>query len=149
MLRNHCSRLLIPTLLAMSLGAQVLMMGETSEGFVSLFNGRDLGKWEGNPEVWKVDGGVIVVSMTEATLASTSALFVMGPSEWIIVGPDRLSSVNRPSPAPADFRTGHATVRTGEAFDAVTRAALECNVVPWACGSTVSIDVSREEQSSV
>lgn len=42
--------------------AQQLKMGETSEGFVALFNGRDLGKWEGRPDVWKVEGGTIVGS---------------------------------------------------------------------------------------
>ena len=33
---------------------------ERAEGFVSLFNGRDLTGWEGNPAIWRVENGVIV-----------------------------------------------------------------------------------------
>lgn len=40
--------------------AQVLMKAQTSEGYVSLFNGRDLGQWEGNQQVWKVEGGLLM-----------------------------------------------------------------------------------------
>jgi hypothetical protein len=41
--------------LARALPAQMLMMGEASEGFVSLFNGQDLGRWEGDEQQWKVE----------------------------------------------------------------------------------------------
>lgn len=34
------------------------------EGFQSLFNGRDLTGWDGNPELWKVENGEIVGSTT-------------------------------------------------------------------------------------
>jgi hypothetical protein len=44
------------------LGAQMLKMGEASEGFVLLFNGRDLGQWDGDPRLWKVERGTIVGS---------------------------------------------------------------------------------------
>ncbi|MGL6225984.1 MAG: 3-keto-disaccharide hydrolase [Thermoguttaceae bacterium] len=30
------------------------------EGFVSLFNGKDLSNWEGNPDIWRVEEGCIV-----------------------------------------------------------------------------------------
>ncbi len=44
------------------LDAQMLMMGEASEGFVLLFNGRDIDKWDGDPKLWKVERSVIVGS---------------------------------------------------------------------------------------
>ena len=37
------------------LPAQMLMMGEASEGFVTLFNGQDLGRWEGDEQHWRVE----------------------------------------------------------------------------------------------
>lgn len=40
---------------ALKLSAQVLKMGETSEGYVPLFNGRDMGRWEtANEERWTI-----------------------------------------------------------------------------------------------
>jgi hypothetical protein len=30
-------------------------MGEASEGFVPLFNGRDFGRWEGDEQVWQIE----------------------------------------------------------------------------------------------
>lgn len=42
------------TLVLLLLAAQMLQMGETSEGFVSLYTGRDLGQWEGDPRFWSV-----------------------------------------------------------------------------------------------
>ena len=39
----------------------VIALSQTSEdGFVSLFNGKDLTGWEGNPAIWKVENGAIV-----------------------------------------------------------------------------------------
>ncbi|MFN9754365.1 MAG: DUF1080 domain-containing protein [bacterium] len=37
------------------LAGQVLQMGEASEGFVPLFNGRDFGRWEGDEQVWQIE----------------------------------------------------------------------------------------------
>ncbi len=54
-------RLLLSTALVTSpLPAQMLMMGEASEGFVSLFNGHDLGRWEGDERLWKAERGVLI-----------------------------------------------------------------------------------------
>jgi hypothetical protein len=39
--------------------AQVLRMGEASEGYEALFNGRDLGRWEGDETCWKVEDGLL------------------------------------------------------------------------------------------
>ena len=66
----------------MPLGAQVLMMGESSEGFVSLFNGRDLGKWQGNPEVWKVENGVIVGSTDGITPIKGNTFLIYKGSQY-------------------------------------------------------------------
>ena len=37
---------------------------EREEGFVSLFNGRDLTGWEGSPAIWRVENGTIVGQTT-------------------------------------------------------------------------------------
>jgi hypothetical protein len=37
---------------------------EKAEGFVSIFNGKDLTDWEGDPNVWKVENGSIVGTTT-------------------------------------------------------------------------------------
>jgi hypothetical protein len=37
---------------------------EKAEGFVSIFNGKDLTGWEGNPALWKVENGSIVGATT-------------------------------------------------------------------------------------
>ena len=37
---------------------------EKAEGFVSIFNGKDLTDWEGNPDIWKVEDGAIVGTTT-------------------------------------------------------------------------------------
>jgi hypothetical protein len=61
---------------AAPLCAQALKMGETSEGFVSLFNGRDLGKWEGDPQLWKVDRGVLVGSTDGVTPIKANSFLI-------------------------------------------------------------------------
>ena len=37
---------------------------EKADGFVSIFNGKDLTDWEGNPAIWKVEDGTIVGTTT-------------------------------------------------------------------------------------
>jgi hypothetical protein len=37
---------------------------EKADGFVSIFNGKDLTDWEGNPAIWKVENGAIVGTTT-------------------------------------------------------------------------------------
>ncbi|MBY0502288.1 MAG: DUF1080 domain-containing protein [Bryobacteraceae bacterium] len=46
-------------LLALPAASQVMVMGEASEGFVSLFNGRDLDAWDGDPQLWSIERGVL------------------------------------------------------------------------------------------
>jgi hypothetical protein len=45
-------------------GAMVASAGEPPAGFKSLFNGKDLTGWEGNPDFWSVKDGVIVGQTT-------------------------------------------------------------------------------------
>ncbi len=47
---------------------------EAKEGFRPLFNGRDLGGWDGDPRLWRVGDGVIVGSTEDETLAANSFL---------------------------------------------------------------------------
>jgi len=55
---------LIPALvLCISLAAHA---AETEEGFKSLFNGKDLSGWDGNPKLWSVKEGAIVGQTTAA-----------------------------------------------------------------------------------
>ncbi|MCA2968836.1 MAG: DUF1080 domain-containing protein [Acidobacteriaceae bacterium] len=42
-------------LFILNLPAQVLQMGEASQGFVPLFNGRDFGRWEGDEQIWQIE----------------------------------------------------------------------------------------------
>ena len=38
---------------------------EIKPGFTSLFNGKDLSGWKGDPEYWKVEDGIIVGRTTK------------------------------------------------------------------------------------
>ncbi len=49
-------------LAAIASPAQMLQMGEASQGFVSLFTGHDLGRWEGDERLWKAERGVLTGS---------------------------------------------------------------------------------------
>jgi hypothetical protein len=53
--------------------AQMLTTGEASEGYVSLFNGRDLGQWVGDQRRWKVERGVLT-GTSDGKSASTAVL---------------------------------------------------------------------------
>ena len=58
--------------------AQMLQMGETSEGFVSLFNGRDLGQWDGDPRLWSVVDKLLTGSSEGVPLEKNSFLIYRG-----------------------------------------------------------------------
>ena len=45
-------------------GATIASAAETPAGFKSLFNGKDLSGWEGNPDFWSVQEGVITGKTT-------------------------------------------------------------------------------------
>jgi len=46
--------------LALLVGAAVWAAEEKEEGFVPLFNGKDLTGWEGDAKLWIVEGGVLI-----------------------------------------------------------------------------------------
>ncbi len=58
------------------LPAQMLVMGEASEGFVSLFNGQDIDRWSGDPALWKVQRGVIIGSTDGVPPLKTNSFLV-------------------------------------------------------------------------
>jgi Domain of Unknown Function (DUF1080) len=47
-----------------------------STGFVSIFDGKTLDGWKGNPTYWKVENGSIVGEITPATLLKTNSFLV-------------------------------------------------------------------------
>jgi hypothetical protein len=57
--------LLLLLLIASCASAQMLQMGEASQGFVSLYNGRDLDAWDGDPRLWKIERGGVLAGSTD------------------------------------------------------------------------------------
>ena len=57
---------------------QMLMMGESSEGFVSLFNGQNLDRWDGDPRLWKVERGVLIGSTDGVPIKTNTFLIYKG-----------------------------------------------------------------------
>jgi len=53
----------LPVLLSALACAQISDK-EKTEGFISIFNGKDLTDWEGNPALWRVENGAIVGETT-------------------------------------------------------------------------------------
>lgn len=47
-------------ILALALCASLVARAETETGFKSIFNGKDLGGWDGNREIWSVKDGAIL-----------------------------------------------------------------------------------------
>ena len=45
-------------------------------GFVSIFDGRTLAGWEGDPVYWRVEGGVLVGEVTPATLLKQNSFII-------------------------------------------------------------------------
>ena len=62
MFRALLTALLCHAALAVAEEPNTLSAEEKKEGYVLLFNGRDLSGWEGNPALWSVKGGAIVGS---------------------------------------------------------------------------------------
>ena len=48
------------------------------EGYVSLFNGKDLENWDGNPKFWRVEDGAIVGESTPANPSGNSYIVYRG-----------------------------------------------------------------------
>lgn len=63
MLKQTLSNLILSTLVA-AVFLPVVATATDSGGFKTLFNGKDLTGWDGNPELWSVQDGVIVGQTT-------------------------------------------------------------------------------------
>ena len=65
--------------LGLVLGGALAVADHHEEGFKSLFNGRDLTGWEGNPDLWSVREGVITgVTKAEPRLTHNTFLVYTG-----------------------------------------------------------------------
>jgi 3-keto-disaccharide hydrolase len=65
------------------------------EGFQSLFNGRDLTGWKGDPDLWSVDSGAIVGSTDRKATASNTFLIYGKPfADFILRADVRLRNHN-------------------------------------------------------
>lgn len=86
--RYHPARLAAIALLAIvPAGAQVADSGasERAEGFVSLFDGRTLAGWDGDPRLWSVRDGAIVGSSDGHTLGANTFLIHATPySDFVL-----------------------------------------------------------------
>ncbi|MFN3322591.1 MAG: DUF1080 domain-containing protein [Bryobacteraceae bacterium] len=69
-------RLLAPcaVLCLLSAAAFAQAPANAEEGFVPLFNGRDLAGWDGDPRIWKVENGEIIGSTEGVELKQNSFL---------------------------------------------------------------------------
>src|SRR3569833_3847080 len=52
------------TLLALIVTSVLTLSAQAEDGFRSLFNGKDLTGWDGNPELWSVEDGCITGKTT-------------------------------------------------------------------------------------
>lgn len=64
-LRTFALRLSVWCLIGLGLGCQPV---PADDGFVSLFNGKDLTGWRGNTEYWTVQDGALTATTTESNL---------------------------------------------------------------------------------
>src|SRR6185503_14752130 len=56
--------LLVGILISLAAGRASALPNELQEGPVSIFDGKSLEGWDGNPKFWKVEGGTIVGQTT-------------------------------------------------------------------------------------
>ena len=59
------TKLILPALFLLACFATVQAQQPDAQGFVPLFNGKNLDGWEGNPDIWRAEDGCIV-GQTEA-----------------------------------------------------------------------------------
>ena len=63
-------------LLVLSLSS--ILIAKDQDQFSALFNGNDLSDWEGSPELWKVEDGMIVGSTAGADIQNNTFLIYTG-----------------------------------------------------------------------
>jgi len=57
---------------------QIPTTDEAGDGYVSLFNGHDLSEWVGDPEQWKVEGGVL----TGKSDGNSASALILGQRDY-------------------------------------------------------------------
>jgi hypothetical protein len=74
------SKLLSALAMGAALIAQTALVSGAEEGFVEIFNGKDLTGWEGNPKLWSVQDGVITGQTTadNSTKGNTFLIWTKG-----------------------------------------------------------------------
>jgi len=70
-------RLFILLSILLSVGCKTVNTGQSNEkGFVSIFDGKTLNGWEGDPVYWRVENGALVGEITPTTLLKTNSFIV-------------------------------------------------------------------------
>ena len=94
------------------------------EGFVSMFNGRDLSGWEGKPGAWRVEDGAIVGESTEQNpCAKTHYIYWRGgePTDFIMKCQIKLVGGNSGVQFRSETRPDFDTFGYQADFDAVNQ----------------------------
>jgi Domain of Unknown Function (DUF1080) len=79
MLKEMNSKFLLPGLFLTVLligGCKVSNTNKAEKGFVSIFNGKNLDGWEGDPTYWRVENGSLVGEITPSTLLKTNSFII-------------------------------------------------------------------------
>ena len=64
-------------IITFSIGCKISNSNQTDEkGFVSIFNGKTLNNWEGDPTYWRVENGNLVGEITPQTLLKTNSFII-------------------------------------------------------------------------
>ncbi len=64
------------TVLALFVLLSCRVVSQAADGYIELFNGRDLSGWDGNPELWTVKDGVIVGETRSASQLSRNEFLI-------------------------------------------------------------------------
>ena len=75
MFKKQISQLILSTLAAAAFVPLVATATE-ADGFKSLFNGKDLTGWDGNPELWSVQDGIIVGQTTREKVTKGNTFLI-------------------------------------------------------------------------
>src|ERR1044071_294281 len=77
--------------------------GKSEKGFKSIFNGKDLTGWDGNPKLWSVKDGAIVGQSTPEKKVQPNTFLIWKdgePANFELRGSFRLTAQNDAKPTP-------------------------------------------------
>jgi hypothetical protein len=63
-------------IIMVSISCKVSNSSQDEKGFVSIFDGKTLNNWEGNPTYWRVENGNLVGEITPQTLLKTNSFII-------------------------------------------------------------------------